>query len=95
MYVKRLQEFSQRNQSQQTDIAAVSKSIEALNLEVKEVAAKVKNAENSVEETIRAIFGKETECSTLYNQFYQLKRVGVDVWTQSSSSTHSLLSCII
>ena len=84
MYVKRLQEFSQRNQSQQTDIATVSKSIEALNLEVKEVASKVKSVENSVEETIRAIFGKETECSTLYNQFYQLKRVGETVWLRTA-----------
>ena len=76
MYLKRLQELSQRKQTQQIDLTNVSKSIEQLNLEIKDIATKVKSTEGTIESTLRAILGNETEGSELYNQFYKLKRVG-------------------
>ena len=75
MYLKRLQELSQRKQTQQIDLTNVSKSIEQLNLEIKDIATKVKSTEGTIESTLRAILGNETEGSELYNQFYKLKRV--------------------
>ncbi|CBK21123.2 uncharacterized protein [Blastocystis hominis] len=74
VYLKRLQELSQRKQTQQIDLTNVSKSIEQLNLEIKDVATKVKSAEGTIESTLRAVLGNETEGSELYNQFYKLKR---------------------
>ena len=76
MYLKRLQELASRKQTQQIELTKVSKSIEQLNSEIKDVAAKVKNAEGTIESTLRAVLGNETEGSELYIQFYRLKRVG-------------------
>lgn len=75
MYVKRLQELSQRKQTQQIDLTKVSKSIEQLNLEIKDIATKVKTAENKIVSTLSTVLGNEMQGSELYIQFNKLKRV--------------------
>lgn len=81
VYVKRLQELSQRKQTQQIDLTTVSKSIEQLNLEIKDIATKVKTAENKIVSTLSTVLGNEMQGSELYIQFNKLKRVP-EMWKQ-------------
>lgn len=87
MYTERLHQLSLRKKEQQKRISVVSEEIVLMNRETQEVIEKIKEMENQIEQAIRRALGSEADGSTLFNQFSQVKRVGIRICVQCSFST--------
>ncbi len=68
-------------------ILGVSENIGTTNTETKELIERVKQTENQIEAELKRVFGNEAEGSTLFNQYSQVKRVGLGASVQGSFST--------